>query len=96
MSFLEEKFVRFKWKMPRGQWFCRKSTCSDASAVGYGGYIEKLADSELIGSWSQSEMVQSSTWLELEAVRRLVEHSKDSLEGQSLLIKTDNKRIIKT
>lgn len=70
-----------------------KVLVSDASVVGYGGYIEELADSELIGSWSQSERVQSSTWRELEAVRRLVEHSKESLEGQSVLIKTDNRNV---
>ncbi|MEW8548152.1 MAG: reverse transcriptase domain-containing protein [Candidatus Thiodiazotropha sp.] len=70
-----------------------KVIVSDASAVGYGGYIEGLADSELIGSWSQSESIQSSTWRELEAVRRVVEHSKDSLEGQSVVLKTDNKNV---
>ena len=66
---------------------------SDASGSGFGGFIEHLTDSELIGSWSEAESAKSSTWRELEAVRRLVEHSKESLEGQSVVINTDSKNV---
>lgn len=64
---------------------------SDAFAIGYGGYIEDIAGSELIGGWSRAESEKSSTWRELEAIKRLIEHTKDSLEGQSVVVKTDNK-----
>ena len=40
---------------------------SDASGSGFGGFIEHLTDSELIGSWSENENGKSSTWRELEA-----------------------------
>ncbi|MCG8033308.1 MAG: hypothetical protein JAZ03_14165, partial [Candidatus Thiodiazotropha taylori] len=68
-----------------------KTLVSDASEIGYGGYIEDIAESELVGGWSSVESKQSSTWRELEGARRLVENHKDSLEGQSVVIKTDSK-----
>ena len=52
-----------------------------------------MTDSELIGSWSEAKSGKSSTWRELEAMRRLVEHSKESLEGQSVVINTDSKNV---
>ena len=66
---------------------------SDASGSGFGGFIEHLTDSELIGSWSEAESGKSLTWRELEAVKRHVEHSKGSLEGQSVVINTDSKNV---
>ena len=66
---------------------------SDASGSGFGGFIEHLTDSELIGSWSEAESGKSSTWRELETIRRLMEHSQESLEGQSVIINTDSKNV---
>ena len=45
------------------------------------------------GSWSEAESGKISTWHKLEAVRMLVEHSKESLEGQSVVIYTNSKNV---
>ena len=70
-----------------------KSIFCDASGAGFGGYIADLHGSEVVGSWSESESMLSSTWRELEAVYRFVHSSLDSLEGHSVLVNTDNKNV---
>ena len=44
---------------------------SDASHTGYGGYIVDKPGSEVMGTWSVSESVESSTWRELVALSRV-------------------------
>lgn len=66
---------------------------SDASDVGFGGYIEGELDTDVCGSWSVDERALSSTWRELEAVHRVLQNSITSLEGHSVTWKTDNKNV---
>ena len=70
-----------------------KSIFLDASGTGFGGYIAGIPDSEVVGSWSETESMLSSTWRELESVYRFVHSSVDSLEGQTVLVNTDNKNV---
>ena len=70
-----------------------KSIFCDASGAGFGGYVVGIQDSEVVGSWSETESVLSSTWRELEAVYRTVHSSVKSLEGQNVLVHTDNKNV---
>ena len=45
---------------------------TDASGVGYGGYVENQPDLQFHGNWSESETCKSSTWRELAAVYNLL------------------------
>ena len=45
-----------------------KSIFLDASGTGFGGYIADIPDREVVGSWSETESMLSSTWRELESV----------------------------
>jgi hypothetical protein len=63
---------------------------SDASGLGYGGYVEGASGSDVIGSWSENETGLSSTWRELEAVHRVLLSNIESLEGQQITWKTDD------
>ena len=65
----------------------------DASGAGYGGFIEGNDDSEVVGSWTESESGLSSTWRELKAVHRVLHSSINSLEGQKVIVNTDNKNV---
>jgi len=40
---------------------------------------------EMFGSWSLDEQVQSSTWRELEAVKRVSTHFSTGLQGRTTL-----------
>ena len=66
---------------------------SDASDIGYGGYILDVPCSEVVGSWSCFEASESSTWRELVAVSRVLNSLSDSLEGQTNKWFTDNKNV---
>ena len=70
-----------------------KSIFCDASGAGFGGYVVGIQDSEVVGSWSETESVLSSVWRELEAVYRTVRSSVKSMEGQNVLVHTDNKNV---
>ena len=67
---------------------------SDASGVGYGGFIEEQEGSQVTGTWSQVESGKSSTWRELEAVNRTLHSLKNSLEGHCVQWHTDNKNVV--
>ena len=70
-----------------------KSIFCDASGAGFGAYVVGIQDSEVVGSWSETKSVLSSTWRELEAVYRKVHSSVKNLEGQNELVHTDNKNV---
>ena len=70
-----------------------KSIFCDASGADFGGYVVGIQEREVVGSWSEMESVLSSTWRELEAVYRTVHSSVKSLEGQNVLVNTDNKNV---
>ena len=52
-----------------------KSIFCDASGAGFGGYVVGIQEREVVGSWSETESMLSSTWRELEAVYRTVHSS---------------------
>ena len=71
---------------------------SDASAIGYGGYVSLCAGAlvegtEVIGSWTVQESVQSSTWREVEAVQRVIKTNAQMLENRTVKCFTDNKNV---
>ena len=53
----------------------------DASGAGFGGYVENHNNSDVVGCWSESETGLSSTWRELEAVRRVLTSSLEQVKG---------------
>jgi hypothetical protein len=66
--------------------------------MGYGGYITNEAgyideNSCMCGNWSIVETIRSSTWRELEAVKRMVKNRIDKIKGKSISIHTDNKNV---
>lgn len=66
---------------------------SDASHTGYGGYIVDKRGSAVIGSWSEQESSQSSTWRELVSVNRVMNSISSCLEGQTIKWYTDNQNV---
>ena len=65
----------------------------DASGSGFGCFVENVTDSEVVGSWSEPELRLSFTWRELKAVRRSIFTHTESLQGKSVIIKSDNKNV---
>ena len=49
--------------------------------------------SEITGSWSRSERLKSSTWREVEAVRRLMSFNAGLLERKKVKVYSDNKNV---
>ena len=58
----------------------------DASGTGFGGFVTTGSEDEpleMFGSWSMAEQAESSTWRELEAVKRLLINFVNILSGKS-------------
>ena len=76
---------------------CLKSDCcimfTDASGIGYGGYVRENMDLEMVGSWSELEQKNSSSWREIEALNRALKSFGGSLEGQNVRWYTDNRNV---
>ena len=73
------------------------SLFTDASKTGFGGYIEEVEGFEVNGSWSEMESVKSSTWRELEAMRRAIfsfENDMDMMKGERVHLNTDNMNVV--
>ena len=49
--------------------------------------------SEITGSWSRSERLKSSTWREVEAVRRVMFFNAGLLERKKVKVYSDNKNV---
>ena len=73
----------------------QSSVYTDASGIGYGGYVLEQDGLEMVGSWSENEMCKSSTWRELEAVYRMASDMVQGLEGLNVRLYTDNKNVVK-
>ena len=67
---------------------------SDASNVGYGGYIVEHGPLIANGSWSAEEATRSSTWRELVAVSWVLESMVLKLSGERVRWFTDNLNIV--
>ena len=52
-----------------------------------------IEGSEVTGSWSQIERLKSSTWREVEAVRRVMLYNAGLLEGKKVNVYSDNKNV---
>jgi hypothetical protein len=66
---------------------------TDASDVGFEGYIEDVTDIEVTGSWYEFESMTSSTWRELGSVNRMLLSNLNGLKGKSVIWKTDDKNV---
>ena len=65
-------------------------TYSDASDVAWGGYAVELGGQTAVGSWSEEESRQSSTFREVRAARLVLESMAPKLEGKEVKHRTDN------
>ncbi|KAL5013264.1 hypothetical protein ScPMuIL_007534 [Solemya velum] len=68
----------------------------DASDVGFGGYFSTqtgVVIEETSGNWTQTEKQKSSTWRELECVRRVLRTYEDCFENKSIIIHSDNTNV---
>ena len=65
----------------------------DASGSGFGGYVSDAQNSEVAGSWLDSEAELSSTWRELESVYRVIQSNVTNLHGHQVKLHTDNKNV---
>jgi len=68
---------------------------SDASDIGYGGYIVEHGSCVANGQWSQDKAAQSSTWRELRAVRYVLESFKTKLRNERIRWFTDNHNVVR-
>ena len=53
--------------------------------------VTRLYDSEVVGSWTDSESLKSSTWRETEAVRRVILSNVSTLANKRVKVYSDNK-----
>ena len=77
---------------------CEIDAFSDASAVGYGGYLSLCAGAlaegtEVFGAWNHVEKLSSSTYREAEAVRRVLNSHVNILQGKKVKWFSDNKNV---
>ena len=68
---------------------------SDTSSTGYGGYVVEHGNKVANGQWSPSEVVQSSTWRELKAVRMVLESFQSKLKNERVRWFTDNQNVVR-
>ena len=52
-----------------------------------------IKGSEVTGSWSRSEQLKSSTWREVEAVRRVMLFNAGLIERKKIKVHSDNKNV---
>ena len=52
-----------------------------------------IKNSVVTGSWSKTEQLQSSTWREVEAVRRVMFYNAGLIKGKKVKIYSDNKNV---
>jgi len=59
-----------------------------------GAFKVSIPESEICGSWSETEATKSSTWRDLETMVRVVRSNLDMLENKSIKLCTDNKKLV--
>jgi hypothetical protein len=74
---------------------CSVDVFSDASGSGYGGYIVGIVKRSAFGVWTGFESKESSTWLEIEAVNRLLPKFASVLGGQCVRWHVDNMNVVR-
>ena len=78
-------------------WHCSKTEVivySDASDSSYAGYVMEISNSIAQGQWSLEESSMSSTWKELEAVKRILLSLKEILKGKSVKWYSDSQNVV--
>ena len=68
----------------------------DASETGFGGHLTTGSEDEpleIYGTWSIEERRKSSTWRELEAVKRVIQNVITHVSGKKIRVYTDNKNV---
>ena len=68
---------------------------SDASDIGYGGYIVEHGNLVTNGQWSEDDAAQSSTWRKLHAVRLVQESIQVKLKDERVRWFTDNQNVVR-
>ena len=66
---------------------------SDASDIGYGGYMVEHGCHIAHGQWATDEAGRSSTWRELRAVRLVLEQLVSKLANERVCWFTDNQNV---
>ncbi|XP_062603797.1 uncharacterized protein LOC134265592 [Saccostrea cucullata] len=81
---------------------CHLYLYCDASDVGFGGYFESLNERDenvfmgsVVGNWTEEETIQSSTWRELETVKRVMKSKVNIIENSKLKVISDCKNVSK-
>ena len=67
---------------------------TDASETGFGSFVAKIEELELVGNWSNEEATKSSTWREVEAVKRNLFPFEKKLKDQNGQLNTDNENVM--
>jgi hypothetical protein len=73
---------------------CTAEVLSDASSIGYGGYVAEIDGSESIGCCSGLESKQSSTWREHKTVLYVLQRIGGDLIGRTIKWKVDNINVV--
>ena len=66
-------------------------TYSDASGLGWGGFVTHINGKPAVGSWSEEESGRSSTFPGLRAIRYVLELYSEDLRGKEVCHRTDNR-----
>lgn len=94
LRFWTQSLVTFNGQPIRYKPSALRVVYSDASNVGYGGYVVEHGPLIANGSWTAEEAKQSSTWRELVAVSRVLESVVLKLSGERVRWFTDNLNIV--
>ena len=95
LIFRQEKVTEFNgqhiWLKPSAM----RVVYSDASDMGYGGYLVEHGKLVANGQWSKDEAKQSFTWRELRAVRLVLESFQTLLKNERVQWFSDNQNVVR-
>ena len=94
VSFWKTNISKFNSRPFCADMSVQKIIYSDASNTGFGGYIVHCPNSVAHGLWAENEKSMSSTWKELEAVRRILVSLLSFLKGKHIKWFTDNQNVV--
>ncbi|MEW8545049.1 MAG: reverse transcriptase domain-containing protein [Candidatus Thiodiazotropha sp.] len=77
----------------RGEACLNASRVNGREACGQQLSTEELSNSAVVGSWNKQEKAKSSTWREVEAVRRVLQSNVKMLRNKSIKVLSDNKNV---
>ncbi|KAK3086454.1 hypothetical protein FSP39_018665 [Pinctada imbricata] len=94
MLFWKDNIEKINFRNFCTDFSCHSVVYSDASGIGYGGYIVENPLSVSHGMWSESEKVKSSTWRELVAVERVLSSILPFLNNKRIKWFSDNTNVV--